>query len=265
MRIWLQKPTVEGRSPLLDTLYAKHLSAVTGPDTVIDIHTLPPDTYAADLSEHLVGYTELGDLFSDYFAASAVAAERHGYDAWISAAGQDPGLVAAAWRTGIPVVGYGATAWQLARSNGYRLGVIGFIDALNAPIISNICAAGADLASYQVVDEGPALVERALAEEFAPLVQAYTAAASRAAAAGAQWLVAAEGIPHEILVHLGVHELAGLPLIDPLGLAVATAEHLHRLRALGIIARPETGSSRCAPRALLDQVEQALDAMVVTR
>ncbi|WP_188196700.1 aspartate/glutamate racemase family protein [Nonomuraea sp. SYSU D8015] len=265
MRIWLQKHTVEGRSALLDKLYAEHVVAVAGPGTTIDIHTLPPDTYAAALPEPLVGYGEIGQLFADFFAASAVAAERQGYDAWISAAEQDPGLAVAAWRTGIPVVGYGQAAWQLARNGGYRLGVLGFVDALAEPIIGNICAAGADLVSYQVIAEGTALVEHALAQDFDPLVRAYTAAAARAAAAGAQWLVSAAGIPHEILVHLGVRELAGLPLIDPLGLAVATAEHLHRLRTLGIIARPEVGYARRPPRSLVEQADQELIVKAVAR
>ncbi|MGP4105253.1 hypothetical protein, partial [Nonomuraea sp. KM90] len=159
----------------------------------------------------------------------------------------------------------GSEAGTDGHSDGHRLGVIGFIDALTEPIIGNICAAGADLASYQVIPEGPWRVERALAEDFTPLLDAYTAAAGRAAAAGAQWLVSAEGIPHEILIHLGVRELAGLPLIDPLGLAIATAEHLHRLRTLGIIARPETGYARRPPRPVVEHVERVLGAMGASR
>ncbi|MEV4116842.1 hypothetical protein, partial [Nonomuraea sp. NPDC049695] len=81
----------------------------------------------------------------------------------------------------------------------------------------------------------------------------------RAAAAGAQWLVPAEGVPNEILVHLGIRELAGLPVIDPGGLAVAQAEHLVRLRALRITARPGAGYwYRRPPPALVEHVERAL-------
>ncbi|MEV0315540.1 aspartate/glutamate racemase family protein [Nonomuraea fuscirosea] len=258
MRIWLQKHTVESRSALLDQLYAEHVTAVAGPETTVEIHTLPPQTYNAPLPEHLVGYAEIGQLFADHFAASAVAAERDGCDAWISAAGQDPGLEAARLRTGIPVVGYGQATWQLARDSGAALGVLGFIAELAEPITANIRAAGAHLASYQVIPDGPALVERALAEDVAPLVDAYTAAAVRAASCGARWLVPAEGIPNEILVHLQIRELAGLPLIDPGGLAIATAEHQCRLRAQGIIPRAETGYRRRAPGSLVAHVEKAL-------
>ncbi|MBT2226891.1 aspartate/glutamate racemase family protein [Nonomuraea sp. NEAU-A123] len=241
MRIWFQKHTVEGRSALLDKLYAEHLSKITEPGTEVEIHTLPADTYGTDLPEHLVGYGQLGLLFGNYFAQTAVAAERDGCAAWISGAGQDPGLAAARSRVSIPVIGYGDAVWQAARMERHRLGVLGFIPYLAEPITENIRAAGADLASYQVVENGTALVQRALAQDFGPLLEAYTSAAKRAADAGAQWLVPAEGIPNEILVHLGVHELHGLPVIDPDGLAVKTAEHLCHLRRLNITARSTTG------------------------
>lgn len=261
MRIWFQKHAVEGRSPLLDKLYAEHLAKVADPGTTVEIHTLPPRTYAAELPEDLVGYGQLGLLFGDYFCRSAVAAERSGCAAWISGAGQDPGLAAARSRAAIPVVGYGDATWHAARQERHRLGVIGFIPHLAEPITGNIRAAGATLASYEVIDDGAAVVQRALAEDFDPLVRAYRAAALRAAEAGAQWLVPAEGIPNEILVHLGIHELHGLPVIDPGGLAVKTAEHLCRLRALRIAARATAGYwYRRPPAAVVDHVERILEA-----
>ncbi|MEV0593668.1 aspartate/glutamate racemase family protein [Nonomuraea cavernae] len=264
MRIWFQKHTVEGRSALLDKLYAEHLALVTSPGTTVEIHTLPPETYGTALPEHLVGYGQLGLLFGHYFAQTAVAAERAGCTAWISGAGQDPGLAMARSRVSIPVVGYGDAVWQAARMERHRLGVIGFIPDLAEPITENIRAAGAELASYQVVENGTALVERALAHDFGPLVDAYSAAARRAAEAGAQWLVPAEGIPNVILVHLRIHEFHGLPVIDPGGLAIKTAEHLCGLRALNITARSGAGYwLRLPPAAAVEHAERVLLGKVI--
>lgn len=261
MRIRFQKHAVEGRSPLLDKLYTEHLTKICGPDTTVEIGTLPPMTYAAELPEELVGYGSLGLLFGDYFARSAVSAEREGCAAWISGAGQDPGLATARVRASIPVVGYGDATWQAARQERHRLGVIGFIGHLVEPITDNIAAAGASLASYQVIEDGAAVVSRALNEDFEPFLHAYTAAAKRAAAAGAQWLVPAEGIPNEILVHLEIRELCGLPVIDPGGLAVKTAEHLVGLRELGIIAKAQTGYWYRRPSpAVVEHIERILEA-----
>ncbi|MBF6170406.1 aspartate/glutamate racemase family protein [Nocardia blacklockiae] len=263
MRIRFQKHAVEGRAPLLDKLYADHLAKVSDPTTEIEIRTLPPRLYSTELPEDLVGYGKIGLLFADYFARTAVAAERDGCAAWITGAGQDPGLAAARVRTTIPVVGYGEATWQLARQERHRLGLIGFIPHLVEPITDNIAAAGAALASYDVVEDGPALVSRALAGDFGPFVAAYTAAAERAAAAGAQWLVPAEGIPNELLVHLEIRELCGLPVVDPGGLAVKTAEHLVKLRALGITAEATTGYWHRQPSPdLMAHIAQILECEV---
>ncbi|MEV0197493.1 aspartate/glutamate racemase family protein [Nonomuraea sp. NPDC050691] len=264
MRIWFQKHTVEGRTPLLDKLYAEHLALVSAPGTTVEIHTLPAETYGTALPEHLVGYGEIGLLFGHYFTQTAVTAERDGCAAWISGAGQDPGLAAARSRVSIPVVGYGDAVWQAARMERHRLGVLGFIPHLAEPITENIRAAGAELASYQIVERGADVVQRALAHDFEPFLDAYTKAARQAAKAGAQWLVPAEGIPNVILVHLRVHELHGLPVIDPGGLAIKTAEHLCELRALNITARSNAGYwMRRPPQAAVQHAERVLLGKVI--
>ncbi|MEV4176939.1 aspartate/glutamate racemase family protein [Nonomuraea sp. NPDC049709] len=256
--VWLQKHAVMDRSPLLDEMYAKHVAAVARTSTV-EIHTLPAQAYDAQLPEQLVRYGDSGLMIANFFADSAVAAEHQRYHAWISGAGQDPGLAAAQTRCSIPVVGYGDVVWQAARAEQHRLGVLGFHPHLVEPITANITAAGAPLAAYQVIQHGPELVQRALAGDFAPLVNAYGQSAADAAEAGAQWLVPAERIVNEILVHLSIHELAGLPVIDPGGWAIKQAEYLCELRALRIVARPTTGYWRSlAPRPLLERLQQAL-------
>ncbi|WP_431930001.1 hypothetical protein [Nonomuraea jabiensis] len=287
MRVFrFQKHVYPEASAFLNRLYAEHAAKVTASSgTTIEFHGLPPGTYDGTLPEHLVGYGEIRQLFGDFFAASAVAAERDGCDAWISGAGQDPGLAAARARVGIPVVGYGETVWWRARAEEQQLGPIGIVPKLEEQICANIRAAGAHVALYQVIDDGPAIVERALAEDFEPFLRAYGAAAVRAAVAGADWIVPAEGIPNELLVHLGIHDLAGFDLthieaeidaspmlarlndddlydwlaqrrvIDPGGMAIATAEHLCRLRERPIGARPRR---RRPPRAVVEHVERAL-------
>src|SRR3954469_8002832 len=92
MRIWFHKHTVEGRLPLLDQWYREHLRQVSSPGTSIDIKTLPAELYPSDTPFDLVKFGALQIYFNDYFARSAVVAEREGYDAWVIAAGQDPGL-----------------------------------------------------------------------------------------------------------------------------------------------------------------------------
>lgn len=243
MRIWFHKHTVEGRLPLLDQWYREHLDAITAPGTTVDIKTLPAETYPDRTPFGLVGHHSAQVLFSQHFAQAAVTAERQGYDAWIIAAGQDPGLRDARHLAAIPTLGYGEAAFFLSAMTGQRFGLLGFMPPLEEPIRANITRYGltSSLASYEVLPGGWDSVHRSLEGDFDQFVEVYSAAAQRAARAGAEVVIPAEGIPNEILWHLGIHELHGLPVVDPAGLAVKLAETLVNLRELGLFARSGHG------------------------
>ncbi|KOX30095.1 hydantoin racemase [Saccharothrix sp. NRRL B-16348] len=243
MRIWFHKHTVEGRLPLLDDWYRKHLAEVASPGTTIDIKTLPEDTYGDATPFDLVKFGALQIHFNAYFAQSAVVAEREGYDAWVIAAGQDPGLHDARAMTSIPTLGYGETAFFYSALMGYRFGVLGFMPALREIISENIerYGIGNRLSSYEMAADGHEAVRLAVNGDFDLFLDAYGAAAQRAAEAGAQLLIPAEGIPTEIFWHLGVKELHGLPLIDPAGLLVRMTELTVDAQRLGITSRSGAG------------------------
>jgi allantoin racemase len=243
MRIWFHKHTVEGRLPLLDDWYREHLAAIAAPGTVIDIKTLPNDTYPDNTPFGLVGHHSAQVLFSEHFAHAALEAERAGYDAWVIAAGQDPGLRDARHLAAIPTLGYGQTAFTMAALTGQRFGLLGFMPPLEVPIRANIKSYGLEnsLASYEVVPGGWQAVHQALDGDSAAFVSAYTDAAERAALAGAELIIPAEGIPNEILWHLGIRELHGLPVVDPAGLVVKFAEFMVTLRDQRIFSRAQVG------------------------
>jgi allantoin racemase len=234
---------VEGRLPLLDEWYREHLDAITSPGTVVDVKTLPADTYPDDTPFGLVGHHSAQVLFSEHFAHAALRAEREGYDAWITAAGQDPGLRDARPLAGIPTLGYGETAFFLSAMTGHRFGLLGFMPPLEEPIRANIKRYGLteSLAGYEVVPGGWDGVHQALEGNFDPFVSAYGDAALRARKAGAELIVPAEGIPNEILWHLGIRELHGMPVVDPAGLAVKLAELTVTLQSLKIFSRSNAG------------------------
>ncbi|MEV4943167.1 aspartate/glutamate racemase family protein [Streptomyces zaomyceticus] len=243
MRIWFHKHTVEGRLPLLDEWYRAHLDAIAAPGTTVDIKTLPADTYPDATPFGLVGHHSAQVLFSRHFSESALVAEREGYDAWVIAAGQDPGLRDARHLASIPTLGYGETAFFLSALTGQRFGVLGFMPPLEEPIRANIrqYRLESSLSSYEVVPGGWDSVHRSLEGDFDQFVEVYSAAAERAARAGAEVIIPAEGIPNEILWHLGIHELHGLPVIDPAGLAVKLAETLVQLGELKLFRRSGHG------------------------
>ncbi|MFI5844573.1 aspartate/glutamate racemase family protein [Catenuloplanes sp. NPDC051500] len=243
MRLWFQKHTVAGRLPLLDKWYDDHLAALVAPGTTVDIHTLPEGTYGDDTPFDLVGFGSLALRFNGYFGETALTAEREGYDAWIIAAGQDPGLREARTLATIPALGYTETATFLAAMQNHRFGVLGFMPKLREPITDNITRQGLRhlLSSYEIADDGAQAVHAALNGDFALFLETFGRAAQRAVDAGAQLLIPAEGIPNEIFWHLGVHELHGVPVIDPAGLAVKAAELLVQANTSGIFARTGAG------------------------
>ncbi|WNI14298.1 aspartate/glutamate racemase family protein [Actinacidiphila sp. ITFR-21] len=243
MRIWFHKHTVEGRLPLLDQWYREHLDAVADPGTTVDIKTLPAETYPDSTPFSLVGHHSAQVLFSQHFAQAAVTAERQGYDAWVIAAGQDPGLRDARPLAAIPTVGYGESAFFLSAMTGQRFAVLGFMPPLEEPIRANIRRYGLEssLSGYEVIPGSWDSVHRSLEGDFDQFVEMYSAAAERAAKSGAEVIIPAEGIPNEILWHLGIHELHGLPVVDPAGLAVKLAETLVHLGELRLFSRSSHG------------------------
>lgn len=203
MRIWLQKHVIEGRMSALDDWYRAHIAAVVSPGTEVSIRTLPRRTYETDVPYQYVSYGAVALRFNHYFAETAVQAERDGYDAWVIAAGQDPGLPAARTLAAIPTLGYGCTVFNYCARNEMRFGIIGFAPGLREPIIDNVRRYRTDhlLVDYHLLPGSKETVTAAIGGRPERFLEEFAAAADEAAAAGAQVLIPAEGLPAEILWH----------------------------------------------------------------
>ncbi|RGE16316.1 hydantoin racemase [Leucobacter sp. wl10] len=229
--------------PLLDEWYERHFESVIGPDTVVDIHTLPDTAYPKSTPEGVVRFGAVETFFSHYFAKQAYQAEKLGYDAFVTGASQDPGLHLARTIVGIPVLGYGETSFHTAAMTGHEFAIVGFIPELAEPIRENLTAMGLlpKFRGFHYIENGAAIVPRALQGDTAEFMRAFEATARAAVAAGAQLIVPGEGLPNEILAHEGVSEVDGVPILDSDGLVVKTAEHLVSLQRLGILRRSTVG------------------------
>lgn len=243
MKIWLQKHIVAGRLSLLDEWYQQHISAVVDPGTEVTIHTLPRRTYSTDTPYDYVQYGVIALRFNQYFAETAAQAEREGYDAWVIAAGQDPGLPAARSMAAIPTLGLGRTAANYCAQHDIRFSFIGMVPGLREPIIENVRRYRADhlLASYELIPGSITATTLAVNGDPEQFLDEFAAAAVRASSVGAQVLIPATGLPAEIVWHYRVHDVVGLPVLDPLGLLLKSAETEVRLRAAHCTARPSTG------------------------
>jgi allantoin racemase len=243
IRIWFQKHTVAGRLPLLDQWYEEHFTAVTRPDTIVGIHTLPEAAYPKAIPEGVVRFGSVETFFSGYFAQQAYAAEQQGYDAFVVGASQDPGLRESRTVSGIPVLGYGEASFHLAAMTGQRFGIVGFIPELAEPLLENINRAGLGhrFSGFQYLPGGAEIVADALRGDTGRFTAAFESAARVAIGQGAQLLLPGEGLPNEILWHLGIHDIDGVPIIDSDGLVVKMAELMVELGRLNVFSRSQAG------------------------
>lgn len=238
VRIWFQKHTVEGRLPLLDNTYRRHFAAVARPGTEVVVRTLPDVAYDTPIPADFVRYGAVEALFASHFAVAAFYAEQEGFDAFVVGASQDPGLAEARALTNIPVLGYGETAFHLAAMTGRSIGVVGFIRELEEPLRENLERFGltSRVRAFSYVDTPAEVMVQALRGEPEPFIAAFTEAADRVVARGAEVIVPGEGLPNEVLWAAGIRSHAGAAILDADGLVVKAAEFLvdmHRLDILG--------------------------------
>ncbi len=256
-RIWFQKHTVLGRNPWLDEGYERHARDILGGTAEVDFHALPAEAYDTRMPADHVRYGQVEVFFSWYFAERAIEAERRGYAAYVIGTSQDPGLEAARSLVSIPVVGYGQATFEFLRSQGLRFGVVGFVPALEEPLRVNQQRYGcAELCvGFSYLPEGRELIEQGLPEDTLPaLLDKLSDAATQLRDAGAQAIVSGEGIPNELLWRAGVRRLAGLPVIDSNGLAMATAQLHATLLDNGVWSRETPGYH--TDRAPIDEVDR---------
>ena len=243
VRIWFQKHTVEGRLPLLDDGYRRHVAAVAAEGTEVRFESLPPATYESPLPEGFVRYGSAEAMFSWFFAAQAHTAERAGYDAYVIGTSQDPGLPEARALASIPVLGYGETAFFTCASLGMRFGVVGFIPELAEPISENIHRYGLErwFAGFEYLEDAAGIVEEALSGNPDTFLDLFAARCTAMARRGAHIVVPGEGLPNEILFSRGVRQAGGLPILDADGLLIRAAEHAVALRRRGIVPPATAG------------------------
>lgn len=243
IRIRFQKHTVQGRMPLLDAAYARHVDQVASAGAEVQFASLPAATYHSSLPERFVRYGAAEAMFSWHFAAQAVVAEQDGCDAFIIGTSQDPGLPEARALAGIPVLGYGETSFFTCASIGLRFGVVGFIPELEEPLTENIDRYGLKkwLAGFEYLEAGAAAVEDALSGQPEQFLAHFERRCQEMVRRGARIIVPGEGLPNEILFAHGVREIAGVPVLDPDGLLIRSAEHLVALRRLGVVPAAQEG------------------------
>jgi allantoin racemase len=232
VRIWHQGfVELDALPAYVESLHA-HVRAVASPGVVVDLHGLARGTYtphrtAADLA----GDPSLVNAGLAQVVENIRRAEREGYDAAAITIVQNIGLREARAAVGIPVASYGEAAMHLACMVGERFGVVAFDPAIAEIVAREIARLGlaSRAAPVEVVDTDYGGVVEAF-DRPDRLIDAFANAARRAIARGAESIIPGQTIMAEILWQQGVRRIDETPVIDALGVTIATAELLVRMR-----------------------------------
>ncbi|GAB2850600.1 aspartate/glutamate racemase family protein [Actinocorallia aurea] len=236
MRIWHQSFTVLDDVPHYRDALARHLRAQAAPGTEIDFHGMKQGTYPSDYPGTHIGYAYLSGLHREQFVHAALRAQDEGYDAFLIATIPDTAYEEVRTVVDIPVVAFGQTSVLMAGALGDRIGIVNFIGALEPQLRRNLRNYRLDSLVGPIVQVEAEFhdVMGAYAEPR-PLIEAFTRAARRAIADGANVIVPGEGPLNVFLADQGVSRVDDVPVLDSLGTCVRVAEmRAAQYRATGL-------------------------------
>jgi allantoin racemase len=225
MRIWHQSFTVLDDVPHYRDALQRHLSAQAAPGTKIELHGMKPGTYPSDYPGTHIGYAYLAGLHREQFVQAALRAQDEGYDAFLIATIPDTGYEEVRTLVDIPVIAFGQTSVLVAATLGDRIGIVNFIAALEPQLRRNLRNYRLDPLVGPIVQVEAQFTDvMAAYADPAPLLDAFTAAARRAIADGANVIVPGEGPLNVFLADQGVSRVDDVPVLDSLGTCVRMAE-----------------------------------------
>lgn len=233
MRIWHQGFIELDTVPRYLASLTAHARAIASPGTAVVLHGLASGTYtplrtAADLARD----PKLVQLGLRQVVDNVVRAEREGYDAAAITIVQNIGMREARAAVRIPVASYGEAAIRYAARHGERFAVVAFDPGIARIVEEEIARLGLAerAAPVEVVETDYGGVVEAF-ERPERLLDAFTTAARRAIAHGADVLIPGQTIMAEALWRQGLDRVDRTRVVDALGVTIAAAEHAVRQRA----------------------------------
>lgn len=235
-----------------------HVAALARPGTTVSIHGMPPGSFAGTSPAEVARHAYLSGLYTNAVIDSLLAGQAAGADAAIVGILQDLGVDEARSLLDIPVAGYGEAAMHLACFLGRRFAILAFNSDLFDLLEARIDRAGlrSRAAPLTIIDTDYAAVSHGFRDP-APVLAAFTAAARRAIAAGADVLIPGQMILSEVLWREQVRQVDGVPVVDGMGACVKLAESLVDLRRVSGMTVARRGFwGATPPAAVVDRARR---------
>jgi allantoin racemase len=247
MKIWCQLPISMPEShPAYEPYYAllrADYATVKRPGTEVTVKDVPTGLSSPD------EITYVGNRFRNdrEILTSMLQAEAEGYDAVAGACFFDGAIRAAQQMMDIPVVGPAQASMQLAMLLGTRFATITSDPRWIPEMEAHISEVG--MREHAI---GPKLMRAitlpsdiflgCLGGDYQPAVDNFTGIAEGCIEDGADVLIAGCGLLSPMLTVAGLHEIGGVPVIDPMLASLKYAEMLVDYRQSGFPVKSTAGS-----------------------
>lgn len=230
VRIWFQSATeMDPLGPYAAALRC-HAEKVLQPGTAVDVHGVPPGSWAGQQPSALFGYPAiLLAVLAPAFLANAVRAEREGYDAFVVGTFIEPFLRELRSAVSIPVVSSLEATLLVGCTAAHQVGLVTINEALRWSLQTSIerHRLGTRVASVMALE--PPLDEAGAIAALAapgPALDMFTLTARRVVAAGADAVIPAESILATLTADAGLHEVDSAAVLDAIATPLALAEML---------------------------------------
>lgn len=231
MKIWHQSLTsIEQVIPYRDAV-STHIRKVARPDVEVVLHGMSNETYPSDYPGHFITYNYLQNLHREQFIRNAMIAEAAGYDCVFIGTIPDVGLQEARTLVDIPVIGYGQASFHIASMLGDRIGIVNFLEPLQAQLRQNIDRYGlasklgpiiqTSIGFYDVLEgfKSPELV-----------IESFIESAKQAIAQGADVIIPGEGPLNVFLATHGISRIDDVPIVDSFAAGIKMCETMVDLK-----------------------------------
>jgi len=234
VRIWFQSATEMDPHGLYATALQRHGEKVLQPGTMLDVHGVPPGSWAGQQPSALFSYPAIFlAVLAPAFLANAVRAERDGYDAFVVGTFIEPFLRELRSAVRIPVVSSLEATLLVGCTTAQQIGLVTINEAVRWSLQTSIerHRLGARVASVMALE--PPLDEAGAIAALAasgPVLETFTRTARRVVAAGADAVIPAESILATLTADAGLYQVDGAAVLDAIATPLALAEMLVTLQ-----------------------------------
>ena len=233
VRIWHQSAAPFGAMGAYQEALIKHVNAIVSPGTEVVFHGLDPALYAGHPPADVLKYAYLRQVILSRIVEHCIQAEREGYDAVTIAAYNDPFVREARSIVDIPVVSMAECSMLVACGTAKRFALVTLTPENVWRLREIVERHGFEKRVSGIYAIEPRTTERELSQGFAnpkPVIDLFNRAAERAIAAGAELVIAAEGVLNEVLVAHAYQRVGQTPVLDCVGATFLYAEMMVALR-----------------------------------